>query len=228
MAGRGVRAARWTAAAVLLTAGALLPAACQKGAAAPVTTAAERSAAKVTETPAATATTAPAAGPAARDGEVRPCRAADLNAAVVGTNGLTGGQLLVSIGIGNRADTPCALQGPPQVQFLDSQGQALPFTVRQGVPCPARQPCIRQEPVILAPELGELVPHGLRPGQAALALVWPVHDGTGACASPPVRAPSARLVLPEGGGEVDVTLEPPVAPCGGQVELLAFDLVREE
>ena len=227
MAGSGMGAAGWTAAAVLWAASALLTAACQKSAAPPATAAAEAPAAKAGATPAATETAAPGAGPAAWGGEVRPCRAADLNAAVVGTNGVTGGQLMLSIGIGNRADTPCTLHGPPQVQFLDSQGRVLPFTVRQGVPCPSREPCIRQEPVILAPGLGELVPHGLRPGQAALTLLWPAHDGTGTCTPPPVRAPSARLVLPEGGGELGVTLEPPAAPCGGQVQLLAFDLVRE-
>ena len=224
MAGRGAGAARRTAAAVLLTAGALLLAACQEGAAAPVTAPAETPAVKVGETPAAA--TAPAAGPAARGGETRPCRTADLNAAVIGHNGLTGGQQMVSIGIGNRSDTPCALQGPPQLRFLDLQGQELSLTVERGVPCPAGYPCVRQEPVVLAPGLGELVPHGLRPGQAALVLIWSTHDGSGACASAPVRAALVQMALPDG-DEIRVAVDLPVAACGGQVRISSFDLVRE-
>lgn len=163
--------------------------------------------------------------------EVRPCNASDLNAAVIGSNAATGGQLLAGIGLGNKSTEPCRLSGPPNIQLIDPEGHVIPLDTFQSSPCSTTvsSPCIFPEPLLMLANLGELKPHTAVPGQAGLEITWwasDFNDPTGTCSPPPPVATAVRLSLPEGGGELRVDLTPEfpagIRPCHSRVGIFGF------
>ncbi len=160
--------------------------------------------------------TTPSPTPFVAGPDVRPCDAADLNAGVTGSNGLTGGQALAGIGLGNESAEPCRLSGPPGIELLGPDGGVIPLDVFQSPPCSdtTSRPCIFPGPLLMLPNLGEVKPHSAVPGQGWLEITWRGHDDTGTCSPQPRVATAVRLSLPEGRGEltVDLTSEFPATP----------------
>jgi len=147
----------------------------------------------------------------------RPCHAAALTAADLGTSALTGGQLATGIGVGNRSAVACTLFGVPVVDLLDGQGRPLPR--RQDTAAGFGGPLRR---VVLPPGLGPLRPGFPTPGQPAIDIFWRVNGAGGfACVPAPPVAVAVRVVLPAGGGSLTVPVTR-IAPCGSQIGVTGF------
>ncbi len=195
-------------------------------------------------TPTHTATLTPAptedvASPTAPPTElaVRPCRDVDLNAGVIGTGGGLGQGRYAAILLGNSSPTSCVLDGSPEVQLIDSQGQVM-LTVDRDDFCRASADCPILDPVVLMPGLGQVRPHSPLPGQATIIIEWGnAQPHTALCSEPSEDAAAIRLLLPSNGGQLDV--EPRdeygeplhIAPCRGEHHgwfyIFEFGPVRE-
>lgn len=165
---------------------------------------------------------------------LRPCSSADLAAGWGGSDGLTNGQIEAWLAFGNRSSPPCTVQGIPHVELLTLGGQAIPITVN---PCTTDRGtailCRPETPVVLLPGTGQIQPHHLHTGQAAVALFWQVRDGTGHCPTPPPgSAVTIRLTMPGTGDRLDVTVPGDeatslaYATCGGRLAVFAFQAVH--
>ncbi len=137
----------------------------------------------------------------------RPCGAGDLNAILGATMGMTGGQIVAAMLFGNKSDTPCSLEGVPQVQLVDAGGgtpavEVFSLCETEGIPCSPRQT------VILAPGTGDLDPRESRPGRAIVPLSWPTHVQGRPC-SPAPGPVIIRVILADGALDVKA-----VYPCG--------------
>ena len=162
----------------------------------------------------------------AASGTLRACRAADLNVIWIGSNAMTGGQLLGSIGAGNQTTSACILRGMPGLEVLGPDGRPLGVRGQPCPPAPTTVELFKCEPdatVTLAPGRGNVVPHQMVAGQATLQLTWHIHDGAGFCRSPTPPGPAAtlRLTLRPSGDQVSVAVPEELtdllgrAACGG-------------
>ncbi len=142
-----------------------------------------------------------------RPAAVRPCKATDLNGVIGASNGLTGGQIVAAMLFGNKSDTPCSLEGVPQVQLVDARGgtpdiEVFSLCETGGFPCPPRRT------VILAPGTGDLDPRESRAGRAIVPLSWPTHVQGRPC-NPDPGPVIIRVILADGALDVNA-----VSPCG--------------
>jgi hypothetical protein len=156
--------------------------------------------------------------------EVRRCDASDLTGVAMPGENLETMHEGLRINLGNRSLTPCRLSHIPDIQFLDSEGAAIPLEVQQSPLCSDRHglPYISSSPLLMLPKMPAGSDAAL-PGQARLVIEW-LYDR---CSPPAQLATSIRLWLPEGGGAVSIDLPPQlfrggVAPCYG-VEVLDYD-----
>src|SRR5207245_6173092 len=80
---------------------------------------------------------------------IKPCRSIGLNAIVSGSVGLTFGQVVSSVTIGNNADTACLLRGVPRIELLGADDNT---SVDQFPLCESSlYPCAPLGDVILSP-----------------------------------------------------------------------------
>jgi hypothetical protein len=139
---------------------------------------------------------------------MRRCRAGDLVGVWGGENGLTGGQILGSVLLHDRAAEPCSLRGVPDVSVVFNSGAVV-----RAAGCTPRPSswfsCDSEQRVVLQPGPPPERDHdSLRKGDVALALFWRIHDGNGACITPPPGSAVALDVrLPDTGDVVRVSIE---------------------
>jgi hypothetical protein len=151
------------------------------------------------------------------------CRGDQLSGYDMGVSHAAGGVTYRNIGVTNRSDEPCVLQGTPYAAFLDAEGQVLPITARRGG-CWQGLSC--------APPPGITV----QPGRnARFSLTYTNIDaGTGKCDGPQDRVHTIRASLNRDEQFFDVlpqlpateaTIRPrPWAPCRNKVSVSPFFL----
>lgn len=149
-----------------------------------------------------------------------PCRASDLKAVFGASNALTGGKLVADITFGNRGQTPCVLQGVPGIRLFDPSGREILLKLSTGP---------QSAPVLVQPGTADLQPYSAVPGTASLRIIWPTHDGAGACSPAPSPGTRLEIELP-GGGTLDVPVvdlrnRALIAACGGLLNAGAFQAV---
>ncbi len=154
--------------------------------------------------------------------DTRACGAEDLEGFSSRGSGATGGQLFAGVVMVNRSETPCKLEGTPDVDFLDSQGQPVGITAFRSQPCGVAAPCPFAARVILESQSGRFVADQVLPGTARFQMSWYTHDGAGFCQKPRPLATALRIVLPGDAGKIDVVAgmsfdHIQIQPCGTEV-----------
>lgn len=137
------------------------------------------------------------------------CKAGDLLAGVIGSNG-AGGHVLTSFAFATSATAACFLDGMPAVTLLDSSGRDLGFAQRA-----AFAPAVVSGPVLVNPGPKPEEHQGLKFGEAGLTIDWvsqpepcPGQNGSTIAA--------ARIQLPTGGSDsVSIPQEPAGYACAG-------------
>jgi len=175
--------------------------------------------------PVGEATSSPSPSPYVDLAGVRSCQVGDLTSGYEGGNGA-----MMSVfswyGFGNSSESPCKLDGPPDVRLIDAAGSELPTVASSQPPCPGSDFCIEKGAFLLRAGMGEIVFGQLEPGQASILLVWRNHDGAMDCGSP--RTTKIRFIFPNGSqvdGEVPESRN--MSPCNGQVEIWGFGPVDQ-
>lgn len=157
------------------------------------------------------------------------CTSDDLAARFTGGEGLTGGQLVGGFVFSDRSNAPCQVSGTPTVQLLSASGAVI--KVRPGPDLIGNPP---SSPVLLMPGPAASATGAARPGQAWLDLTWPELDlaaGGTTCSPAPAVASSVTFNVPNGGGQVTVTVPTTgmhpasIAPCGGVLGVSPFQAV---
>ncbi len=150
---------------------------------------------------------------------VRDCLASDLNALLGSSNGLTMGQIVAWITIGNQSGTACTLYGTPGVTLRDETGSLVPIEVFAAC-AHARTylPCEVEQAVVLVPGLGAIQPRSAVAGQAYIGLYWPSYGSEGPPCNPPIsRAVEIRIKLSTRTDELLVATAPEfpegIRPC---------------
>jgi hypothetical protein len=132
------------------------------------------------------------------------CSVADLEAAVIGSNG-AGGRVLTVFAFASRGQVACVLDGTPSVTLFDASGRQLPFSNQAPFfPNQVSGPAL-VEPGPL-PVLGE----GLKSGEAGLTIDWDSQPE--ACPqTAPTSVARARITVSNGD---TVTIDVPQEPAG--------------
>jgi hypothetical protein len=94
------------------------------------------------------------------------CSAADLEAAVIGSNG-AGGRVLTVFAFASRGQVACELGGTPSVTLFDASGRRLPFS-DQAPFFPNRV----SGPALVDPGPVPVLGNGLKIGEAGLTIDW--------------------------------------------------------
>ena len=161
-------------------------------------------------TPLTPTLTPPAAseGPSPIPPGTMPCQAADLVAAVTGSNGATG-HVLTSFGFAGTSPA-CYLDGTPSVALLDSKGSPIPFRQR-----PPYMPPLHPGRALVEAGPPPATHTELKVGQASLTLDWISQPET--CASTGSVLPTQALIAIPAGGIIAVALpvEPAAYACAG-------------
>ncbi len=141
--------------------------------------------------------------------DVRPCTAADIDASMLGAGPpLRRDGFVSGIDFRNKLRTACKLNGVPQIDLVDGNGDIISLAVN-----PACQVSVLSmacghplEDVVLIPKTSVFKPHAtLPPGQASLSMSWSESDSeVGTCSVPSALAASIRIHLPEGAGDIIV------------------------
>jgi hypothetical protein len=137
------------------------------------------------------------------------CSAAELEAAVIGSNG-AGGHVLTTFAFASRGQAACELDGTPSVTLFDASGRQLPFADRAPF-----FPSLVSGPALVesgpAPVLGD----GLKYGEAGLTIDW-ISQPESCPQSAPDSVARARITTANGATlTIDVPREPAGYACQG-------------
>ncbi|HKB33703.1 MAG TPA: DUF4232 domain-containing protein [Candidatus Dormibacteraeota bacterium] len=137
------------------------------------------------------------------------CSAADLEGAVIGSNG-AGGHVLTTFAFASRGQVACELDGTPSVTLLDASGRPLPFSIRA--------PFFPNEvsgPALVVPGPNPVPYEGLTYGQARLTIDW--NSQPEVCPqSAPVMVAHARISTANRVTlSIDIPGEPAAYACAG-------------
>jgi hypothetical protein len=155
-------------------------------------------------------------------GQTPRCNADQLAAVFSGSAGLTDGQMMAGIVIGNRGPT-CFLEGYPAIQVFDRSGGEIALKVaNRSDRTPAK--------VVVVSGTSGIMPYASIAGTASVSFSWPTHDGAGSCSPLAQEGTYLRIRLPYGGGYLDVPVIDPrnqitIAPCGGNLYVGPFEAV---
>src|SRR5260370_24460875 len=117
------------------------------------------------------------------------CSAADLEGAVIGSNG-AGGHVLTTFAFARRGQVACELDGTPSVTLLDASGRPLPFSIRAPF-----FPNDVSGPALVVPGPNPVPYEGLTYGQARLTIDWNSQPET--CPpNAPLMSPHPRYTPP--------------------------------
>lgn len=138
-----------------------------------------------------------------------PCKAADLVAAVTGSNGATG-HVLTSFGFAGASASSCYVDGTPLVGLVDTNGQSIPF--RQQAPY---LPPLHPGPAVIQPGPPPKAHTALKVGQASLTIDW-TSQREFCPGSSGVLITQAVIAIPSGGTlTVAIPPEPAAYACAG-------------
>ena len=137
------------------------------------------------------------------------CSAADLEAAVIGSNG-AGGRVLTVFAFASRGQVACELDGTPDVTLIDASGRQLPFSDQAPF-----FPNQVSGPALVEPGPVPVLGAGLKSGEAGLTIDW---DSQPEACPQTVAVSIARARITTSNGDtltIDVPQEPAGYACQG-------------